>query len=200
MRLVPSLPHRRRCPSAGRAFGWTLFELLIVLALLSIVAAISLPSFLRAVRKSPLRQAMSDLEEVCNNARMMAILEGRPAEVVIRAADGTMQARLLQERAPSEEEAEEEAPVVPLEGDETPPAPASSSRVQPMLTKLPPTVAFKKLMVNLEDLMDSEEARVRFRPNSTCDAFSATLLSEDSEERSITFEITTARGIVEVIR
>lgn len=180
----------------SRASGFTLFELLIVVALLSIVVAISLPSFLRAVRKSPLRQAMSDLEEACGSARMMAIMEGKPAEVVIRAADGAIQVRLLQETAPSEEPVAT-APL-PNEGDGQ--QARASTAVSPLLIKLPPSVAFKRLVVNLEDMMDSEEARIRFFPNSTCDAFAATLLSDENEERTITFEITTARGIVEVAR
>lgn len=182
-----------------RAF--TLFELMVVVALLSIVVSISLPSFLHAVRKSPLRQAMSDLEEACNRARMMAIMEGQPSEIAIRAADGMVQVRLFRETAP-EEQAE---PGVggPAEPSETAGQSSGSPLpigVAPVVFKLPSTVAFKSLVVNLQDMMDTEEARVRFFPNSTCDAFRATLLSEDNEERTITLEVTTARSIIEVIR
>ena len=57
-----------------RTRGFTLFEILVVLAILSIVATISVPSVVQAAKKSPMRQAMSDLEEACRNARMLAIL------------------------------------------------------------------------------------------------------------------------------
>jgi len=181
--------------------GFTLFELMVVVALMSIVVSISLPSFLRAVRKSPLRQAMSDLEEACTRARMMAIMEGRPSEVVIRAADGMIQVRLFRETAPDEEPesgAVEQADKSERAGQSGgSPLPVG---VAPVVFKLPSTVAFKRLVVNLQDMMDTDEARVRFFPNSTSDAFSATLLSEDNEERTITLEVTTARSIIEVIR
>ncbi len=44
-----------------RTRGFTLFEILVVLAILSIVATISVPSVVQAAKKSPMRQAMSDL-------------------------------------------------------------------------------------------------------------------------------------------
>ncbi|MDH7502066.1 MAG: prepilin-type N-terminal cleavage/methylation domain-containing protein [Verrucomicrobiota bacterium] len=189
-----------RC-GGKRVRAFTLFELMVVVALLGIVVSISLPSFLHAVRKSPLRQAMSDLEEACNRARMMAIMEGQPSEIAIRAADGMVQVRLFRETAPDEEP--ESGAVGSAEPIGTAVQPGGSPLpvgVAPVVFKLPSTVAFKSLVVNLQDMMDTEEARVRFFPNSTCDAFRATLLSEDNEERTITLEVTTARSIIEVIR
>ncbi|MCX8107259.1 MAG: prepilin-type N-terminal cleavage/methylation domain-containing protein [Verrucomicrobiae bacterium] len=200
-----STPPLNRHRYAG---AFTLFELMIVVALLSIVVSISLPSFLRAVRKSPLKQAMSDLEEACNRARMMAIMEGRPAELVIRAPDGLLQVRPFTETAPVEDDLPQDrlpAPEPSPAGEQTDlgglaAVPKPQIGVAPVVFRLPSTVAFRKLVVNLQDMMDTEEARVRFFPNSTCDAFAATLLSEDNEERNITLEITTARTIIEVVR
>lgn len=193
---------KRSVPRQQRAKAFTLFELMVVVALLSIVVSITLPSFLRAVRKTPLRQAMSDLEEACNRARMMAIMEGTPSELVIRAADGMLQVRPLRETPPGEEElaSNPELTLEPAQSEEKPSVPQVQIGAAPVIFRLPSTVAFKKLVVNLQDMMDTEEVRVRFFPNSTCDAFTATLLSEDNEERSITLEITTARSIIEVIR
>ncbi len=187
---------RRLRPGRVSARAFTLFETLIVLALMAIIVSIGMPSFLYAVRKSPLRQAMSDLEEACHGARLMAILSGAPSELVIRAADGTLTVRRVQETAPENGE-----PLVPSPTDGDPHGEAvAPTGVAPSLFKLPETVAFKTLVVNLEDMMDSAEARVRFYPNSTCDAFSASLLSEDNEERVITLEVTTAREYIEVVR
>lgn len=198
-----TVSHHFRSPRFERKNdrGFTLFELMVVVALMSIVVSISLPSFLRAVRKSPLRQAMSDLEEACTRARMMAIMEGRPSEIAIRAADGMVQVRLFREIAPDQEP----EPGMVEGGDKSATAEQSGGSplqvgVAPVDFKLPSAVAFKSLVVNLQDMMDTEEARVRFFPNSTCDAFSATLLSEDNEERTITLEVTTGRSIIEVIR
>jgi len=190
--LWPASGPARRC-------GFTLFEVLVVLAILSIVATIGVPSILQAAKKSPMRQAISDLEEACRNARMLAILTGEPTEVVIQAGEGALAvSRAFVAPDPADESF--------LGGTdfgepaETQPAPAATVEVEPFRAKFPSSVAFKKLVVNLQDMMDEKEARVRFYPNGTCDAFAAHLLSEQNEERSLTLEITTGREIVEVIR
>ena len=184
------------------AGGYTLFELLIVVALLAVIASIALPGFLHTVRKSPLRQAMSDLQEACHRARMMAIMRGTRSELVINAVDGSLTVRPVQETAVAPTD------TVPggLPASPADSATASGTRAEPRdglgptTVKLPESVVFKKLVVNLQDLMDSTEARVRFYSNSTCDAFTATLLSEQNEERTLTLEITTAREEMEVVR
>ena len=86
----PSASGLGRFPWNSIEPGFTLFEILVVLAILSIVATISVPSVVQAAKKSPMRQAISDLEEACRNARMLAILEGEPTEVVIRAGEGAL--------------------------------------------------------------------------------------------------------------
>jgi len=192
---------QRRFPCRGsQDVGFTLFEILVVLAILSIVATISVPSVLQAAKKSPMRQAMSDLEEACRNARMLAILQGEPTEVVIQAGQGAIsvsRAFALPESTASPFPASEGQPGELLEP--RPPS-ATDAEVKPFRAQLSPSIAFKRLVVNLQDMMDEREARVRFYPNGTCDAFLALLLSEQNEERSITLEITTGREIVEVIR
>jgi hypothetical protein len=146
-----------------------------------------------------MRQAISDLEEACRNARMLAILQGEPTEVVIQAGEGVVSvSRATVAREPANDFS---SPGGELGGlPERQAAPAGKVEVEPFRAKLPASVAFKKLIVNLQDMMDEKEARVRFYPNGTCDALTAHLLSELHEERSLTLEITTGREIVEVIR
>ena len=182
-----------------RTRGFTLFEILVVLAILSIVATISVPSVVQAAKKSPMRQPMSDLEEACRNARMLAILQGEPMEIVIRAGEGSFTvSRAFSAPPPTAESgAVEGNAYAPVESQ---PARATPPEVEPFRARIPASVAFKRLLVNLQDMMDAHEARVRFYPNGTCDAFTAHLLSEQNEERSLTLEITTGREIVEVIR
>lgn len=182
------------------AGAFTLFEILVVLGILSIVITIGVPTIFHAVQKSPLRQAMSDLEEGCRHARMMAIMQGTPAELVINAVDGTITARPASETAgqPREEPIAVE-PTDPTVVEDRP-ASARASSIPNFSAKLPDSVAFKRLVVNLQDMMDYTEARIRFYPNGTSDALTATLLSEQNEERTLTLEITTARENVEVTR
>lgn len=48
----------RRCPPAPRAAGFTLIEVMIVLAIVAILAAVAMPSFLGQIRKSKRSDAM----------------------------------------------------------------------------------------------------------------------------------------------
>jgi prepilin-type N-terminal cleavage/methylation domain-containing protein len=184
---------------ADRAF--TMVEILIVIALMGVILMIGIPTVFQAVRKSPIRQAVSDLQEACRSARMSAIMRGRPMEVVINAQDGTITVRQVVERR--EETADlQERPLSGVSAVSEPVQPESPAVEQSATfsARLPDSVAFKQLLINLKDHMDMEEARVRFYPNGTCDAFTATLLSEQNEERVIGLELTTARDYLEVIR
>ncbi len=71
-----------------RAF--TLVELIVVIAVMGVILGISIPAF-RALmgykERAPLEQAISDVEEVCRNARARAILDMRVMEVYLNDAD-----------------------------------------------------------------------------------------------------------------
>jgi type II secretory pathway pseudopilin PulG len=179
-------------------------EVMLVIAIMAVTLAIGIPAVFQGVRKSPIRQAIGDLQEGCRSARMMAIMQGRTAEMVIRAEDGQIVVR------PAPEQATESSlgaggsadPSLTLAATETadagsrPPA----SRVPGFSAHLSESVAFKVLKLNQRDQMDFDETRVRFFPNGTCDEFDAVLLADNGEERRITLEITTAREQVQVIR
>ncbi len=181
--------------------GFTLIEIMLVMALMGVVMTIGIPSMFRAMRKSPIRQAASDVQEACRTARTMAILQGSPAEVVINGLDGGITVRPAADvREPDSgaqaASAEAEGASREAQASGTP----SSTPVPTFSARLPDSIAFKKLLVNLRDQMDNEDARVRFYPNGTCDAFTATLFSEENEERIISLEITTGRDDMEIVR
>ena len=67
--------------SAG---AFTLIEIMLVVGILAIVATMGLPAIYRAYQKEDLRQAVSDIMEVCSNARAQAILRGTTVELSIR--------------------------------------------------------------------------------------------------------------------
>lgn len=195
---------RSRAASGGRARGFTLFEIMMVLAILMIIVGVGLPAMISSVRKGPMRQALADLEEGFLRARMRAILTGQPAELVIHAADGTLTLRPVSEGAAPAAEPGVSFPPVDM-GEEFreaagPPNRATSGDLPDFSAKLDPSVAFKQLTVSLRDVMDETEAAVRFYPNGTCDALTALLVSEAGQERALTLEITTGRMGLEVIR
>ncbi len=184
-----------------RGSGFTLIEILLVMALMGVVMTIGLPSMFRSMKKSPMRQAVSDLQEACRTARTMAILQGTPAEVVINGLDGGISVRPVADVREQDTGAQAAAAEVEAarRAAELSDAPATTP-VPTFSARLPESIAFKKLLVNLRDQMDNEDARVRFYPNGTCDAFTATLFSEENEERIISLEITTGRDDMEVVR
>jgi prepilin-type N-terminal cleavage/methylation domain-containing protein len=179
-----------------RRGGFTLAELMIVIAIMGVILAMGVPTVFNALRKSPMRQAVSDLQDACRAARMMAIVQGRPAELVITAQDGGLVVRPAADGPAGQAESFGQSDPAAAGAPETPPA----ARALGFSARLPDSVAFKKLLVNLRDMMEYDEARVRFYPNGTCDALAATLLSERNEERTITLEITTGRDHLEVVR
>lgn len=195
---------RPRGAPGRRARGFTLFEIMMVLAILVIIVGVGLPAMISTVRKGPMRQALADLEEGFLRARMRAILTGQPAELVIRAADGTLTLRSVSEGV---------APSVGAgvsfstadRGEEFRETAGGSDRsttgdLPEFSAKLDESVAFKQLTISLRDVMDETEAAVRFYPNGTCDALTALLVSEAGQERAVTLEITTGRMGLEVIR
>jgi len=190
----------RRRPTGVAAF--TLVEIMMVLAILVIVLGVALPVMVGTVRKAPLRQALNDLDEGFLKARMLAILSGQPAELVIRAADGTLLVRQVSETGPVEPEALAE----PGTAASAPPAVETPADKPPreelprFSAKLHESLAFRQLTVNLRDLMDEPEAVIRFQPNGTCDAFTAVLTAETGEERLLQLEITTGRLRIQELR
>lgn len=203
LRCGPAAMMSRRKQACARR-GFTLFEIMMVLAILLIIVGVGLPAMITAVRKGPMRQAISDLEEGFLKARMLAILTGQPAEFAIQATSGSLSVRAVTEGGAGDAEAgsgvPNEATLTEWAGDDTG---AERPRTEPLPSfsaTLHESIAFRQLTVSLRDMMDEAEAAVRFYPNGTCDAFSALLISETGEERSVILEITTGRPSIEVIR
>ena len=55
---------RARIPAKG-GDGFTLIEIMMVVGILGMVLAMGMPAFIRSIRRDPLRQAVSDIEEAC---------------------------------------------------------------------------------------------------------------------------------------
>ena len=64
-----------------RAF--TLVELMVVVAVLGVIIGISIPSVRSIFEKAPLEQAISDVEDMCRQARSDAIINKRTMELVL---------------------------------------------------------------------------------------------------------------------
>ena len=68
-----------------RAF--TLVEIMVVVAVMGLLVAISIPAFLNIFKKAPLEQGISDVETLCRQARAEAILKQQAMDVVFNEAE-----------------------------------------------------------------------------------------------------------------
>jgi prepilin-type N-terminal cleavage/methylation domain-containing protein len=70
---------------ARRAF--TLIEIMIVVAIIGVIATVSVPSLLGMMRKDGMRKAVSQVKELLATARAQAILKNETTTVSFRPAD-----------------------------------------------------------------------------------------------------------------
>ena len=64
-----TVPLRSRTGSPG----FTLIEIMVVIAIMGLVIAMGMPSIITAFKREGMRKAIYDVEEVCRNARAQAI-------------------------------------------------------------------------------------------------------------------------------
>ena len=147
---------------AQRAF--TLIEIMIVVAILGLVAAMGLPSILKVLQKEGMRKAISDVTDVCASARAKAIFSGQPVAVVFQPGEKAFS----------------------CEGGG-----AGRGSLYVHSSKLPDDVEIAMLDINQQDFGASAWARVRFFPNGTSDELTL-VLHDRTDWRKITLEFSTA--------
>jgi type II secretion system protein H len=143
--------------------GFTLIEIMVVVAIMGIILAAGFPSLYGFMHKAGLRKTTGDIIETCQSARSAAILGGSPVDLVFHPKEGTCE-------------------TVATSGGYG--AWAHSAKIE--------NCTIEMLDVNLEECKDYDTVRVRFFPNGTCDEMTLALRSANNEWRKITLEITTA--------
>ena len=71
----------RQTPIANLAF--TLIEIMIVVGIIGLIAAMGIPSIAKALQKEGMRKAVSDVQDVLFSAREQAIVNNRKVAVII---------------------------------------------------------------------------------------------------------------------
>ena len=71
--------------------GFTLIELMVVIGIMGIVLAMAIPSIYRVFHKELLAKTLSEVRDVCLTARQQAIMQGRMAEIIFHAKDGSLE-------------------------------------------------------------------------------------------------------------
>lgn len=79
LRTAPSR-HASRITRHAPAF--TLIEVMIVVAIMGLIAAMGVPSILQSFRKDGMRKAVSDVQKACADAREDAILHNKTTAVI----------------------------------------------------------------------------------------------------------------------
>lgn len=162
----------RVSPNASSRGAFTLIEIMLVVAILGLVLGISVPSFVRAYHKEPMRKVLVGVMEACAAARAQAIIQGKTVSLVFQPHEGTFS----------------------VEGGTTAAAalkPGASTSGQ-----IDESVAIEMLDVNLIEFREADVAQIRFFANGTCDEFTLILRSDRNEWRKLSVESTT--GIVSV--
>ena len=187
-----------RQPEGG---GFTLVEIMVVIGILTMVLALGAPSFVRIIKKEPLRQAASDLVEGLSHARAQAILQGVTTEFVLNATDRRMTVRLAPEPSP---EATNPYPALaspdwPMPEVKTA-APADAT-MPPFSARLPEDVVVTLLDINFGNQLqtNTDEVRVRFHPNGTSDDFTIVIESR-AGIRKVFLDAITGLADMEVLR
>ena len=171
--------------AAGGAF--TLIEIMIVVAIMGIVMAMSVPIVYKLWRKAPMRQAVKDIVEVCSHARARAIMQGQVTEVVIHPKQNRLE---LVGGGGAPHAANQAGGEVPLS------APAATG--SGLSAQLDPQVIIETLDINMAgvEFNDVDSARVRFYPNGVSDEMRM-ILFDGRERMGIELEITT--GLANVV-
>lgn len=171
----------RITPSSTRfaARGFTLVEIMIVVAIMAIVMTVGVPSMYRAMRKNDLARAINDTIEGCKLARDRAILDGVPYQFIVKAESGELAV------APAPREGNQPDGANPAGSSSTAGAP-----YEDFPRKLGEDVMIQLVGVNFVELMDAPEAKARFFPNGTADEFTI-VYSWNGSQRAVKVDVVT---------
>ena len=165
--------------------GFTMLELMIVVAIMGLIATMGVPMVYRIWHQEPLRKAVTDVFEVCSYARSQAILHSKVTQVVFHPREGRLEFAGGGAPAPGSPEGVPEATV--------PVSAAAGSSAQ-----FADSIFIEDLDINKVPggFRDAEAAYVRFFPNGTCDEMSLVIRYEN-HWRQIKLEVSTGLATVE---
>jgi prepilin-type N-terminal cleavage/methylation domain-containing protein len=170
--------------------AFTLIEIMMVVAIIGLIAAIGVPEILMESHRSPMSKAVNDVLQICSHARAQAILNGVTTMVVFHP-----QAREIAIGAVQVSNQISHSTDGSLPSDTS-----SATGTKPVNSaQFDDSIAIEMLDINLLEYKGADEARVRFFPNGTSDEMTLVLHSGD-QWRKITLEVTTALASVGAVK
>lgn len=159
---------RQRADTGAAAF--TLMEIMVVVAIIGLCAAMAVPSILQLRREGPMRKAINDILELCDRARAGAVMKDTTTRLVFHPHDRQIEL---------------------VGGDSNQALNRRMGQKPVMSTTLDPSVSIEGLGINLRDYTDAATGQVNFYDNGTCDEMTLILLCGGQREE-INLELTTA--------
>lgn len=143
--------------------AFTLIEIMVVVAIIGLMAAIGMPSIINALRKEGMRKALSNVEDVCFSARQEAIVQQRTTDVVFYPRQGRFG----------------------LEGTSANSTSTTTNAHTGKVTgsSLPSGIHFAMLDIYHKDFTESDWARVHFYPDGTADETVIVLAGRGATEK-----------------
>lgn len=163
--------------------GFTLIEIMIVIAIVAIFMTIGIPSLSRSFKKDDLGRAVRDTIEGCKTARDRAILQGVPWAFIVN-ENGTLNVQPV----PQEDRGTRQVTPGAGEAKTVPAAPYSG-----FPRKLGEDVMVQMIDVNFVSHMERPDARVRFFPNGTADEFTVVYMWKGLQ-RNVTIDVVTGQA------
>jgi prepilin-type N-terminal cleavage/methylation domain-containing protein len=145
--------------------GFTLIEIMIVVAIIGLMAAMGAPALNKALQKEGMRKAISDIEDVCFSAREQAIVGNKTTAVVFFPRENRFE----------------------VDGGG---ASVNAHSGKTMAATLPDGVMLGGLAIFRKDYTQSDWARIFFNSDGTCDEAVIVLVSKGQAEK-ITLEYAT---------
>lgn len=181
---------RRR--GGRRAF--TLIEIMLVVAIVGMVAALAFVAVAKGFHRNALQQATEDIREACRIARDQAIVHCTTMEFRFYPSDGRIEVGTAPVDVSPDSGITDAPPLDRAQSPEQAEAAAKASTPKGFSGHVDlQTLDLKMLDVNFQEQKDSDMARVKFYANGTCDECTIILFYPDTgQTRKISLELVTA--------